>query len=194
MFSKNNLSFHLTMLGLCTGLMMNLVWAGGPEREIKIKLKTDDFELSETDLSHLEIGDSERLYTDDGQEIFITRNEHGMTVEVDGKTIEMLDGLQPGHGDGHAVRKIIRCYEGEPCEAEIDNLLEHDEAHEWHHGDGYAMGYRVEKTVECSSDDDCTQDVQVWVDDSDSDLVVETDGDSQVIIVKRHYSHDDEEI
>ena len=194
MFSKAKLSYHLTMLGLCAGLMMNLVWAGGPDREIKIKLKTDDFEMSETDLSHLEIGDSETLYTEDGKEIFVTRHEQGMTVEVDGKTIEMLDSLHAGHGDGYQVRKIIRCHEGEECETEFDGLIEHDELQKLHHGDGYAMGYRVEKILECSSEDDCTEDVQVWVDESDGDVVVETDGDSHVFVVKRHYKHDDEEI
>jgi hypothetical protein len=58
------------------------------EEKIVIALSTDDFEMEETDLSHLSVGDAETIITESGKTIDLLRTEDGIEIYVDG---EMLD-------------------------------------------------------------------------------------------------------
>ena len=79
------------------------------EEKVIIALSTDDFELGETDLSHLAVGDAETIVTGE--------DRPDMTIEiyVDG---ELLDIGHGGHEEHRVVKKIeIICDDGEvDCE------------------------------------------------------------------------------
>ena len=107
------------------------------ETKMVIKLITDDFELAETDISDLEIGDLETIVTDSGRVIDLLRTEDTVEVYVDGELLDI--GL---HSDHHvAVHKNVEVicgqegeYEewvvvsdGEECSFDLDAL--HSEGH-----------------------------------------------------------------
>ena len=73
------------------------------EDKMVIALTTDDFELAETDVSDLEIGDSETIYTQSGKTIDLLRTADGIEIYVDGELLE-LGSL---HGEGHHEKVII---------------------------------------------------------------------------------------
>ena len=75
---------------------------GDAEETIVISIKTDDFEVEETDLSHLSIGDAETFVTDSGKTVDMLRTEDGIEIYVDG---ELLD-TGPSHGEQHSVHKV----------------------------------------------------------------------------------------
>jgi len=78
------------------------------ENHMVIALATDDFELAETDISDLEIGDAETIYTESGKTIDLLRTAEGVEIYVDGELLET--GLESGVGvhDGHhAVHKHV---------------------------------------------------------------------------------------
>jgi hypothetical protein len=83
------------------------VSAGEPEAEatIVIALTTDDFDLPETDLSDLAIGDAKTIHTESGKTVDLLRTEEGVEVYVDG---ELLDLVHEGvHGDHHEKMIVI---------------------------------------------------------------------------------------
>lgn len=107
----------LTGVLVLSGAMAAL--AGGEaadvEKKIVIALSTDDFEIEETDLSHLAVGDAETIVTEDGKTIDMLRTEDGIEVYVDGELLDMGHGEHAGH---HVMHRIeIFCEEGEEeCE------------------------------------------------------------------------------
>ena len=70
------------------------------EEKIVIALSTDDFELEETDLSHLAVGDAETIVTECGTTIDLLRTEAGIEVYVDGVLLD----VGGAHEDPHSVR------------------------------------------------------------------------------------------
>ena len=102
------------------------------ENKIVIALKTDDFELVETDLSDLEVGDAETIYTDSGQTVDLLRTEDGVEVYIDGELIDMGEGIHERH---HVMHKEIEieCESEDECE-EMDFDIDIDSDHgEMHH-------------------------------------------------------------
>lgn len=107
-----------TMLLLIAFLFMastSLAVAGGEmetivEEKIVVALSTDDFEIEETDLSHLAVGDAETIVTESGKTIDLLRTEDGIEIYVDGEPIE----VGGWHDEKHIVHKIkIVCDEDE---------------------------------------------------------------------------------
>jgi len=78
-----------------------------------IALKTDEFEIPETDVSHLGVGDAETIYTEDGRTIDILRAEDGIEVYVDGELLEV--GSVAPH-DATVVDYEIVCNGDEECD------------------------------------------------------------------------------
>ncbi len=60
--------------------------AGEPDidRQVKLKILADD-EMVELDLSHLEVGESEQLFSESGKEIVALRTEEGFEIDVEGR-------------------------------------------------------------------------------------------------------------
>jgi hypothetical protein len=93
-----------------------------------IALATDDFELAQTDISHLEIGDAETIYTDSGKTIDLLRTADGVEIYVDGELLETgLHGEEGIHGDHHVIHEHFEhgCDDDEGCE-EMTWELEHE--------------------------------------------------------------------
>lgn len=166
-----------------TVLVSGLAMANSVEKSV-IAIKTNDFELSETDVSNLAVGEAETIVTENGKTVDILRTAEGFEIYVDGELLDMSFGDE--HGAHHVQkRKVITCdgTEGD-CEEEF---VRHPGSHE----DGEVHGAVVKKIhVECTSDDEgeCAEKM-VWVsDDESADLgeidieeFIESDGDIKVI-------------
>ena len=82
-------------------------------KKIVIALKTDDFEIPETDISHLAIGDAETIMTDSGRTIDLLRTADGVEVYVDG---ELLEPSLAGDGEMLHERVEVVCDGDDACE------------------------------------------------------------------------------
>jgi hypothetical protein len=70
------------------------------EKKMVIALKTDGFELIETDISTLTVGEAQTIETDGGKVIDILRTTDGAEIYVDGELLEMNfnhEGLHEEH-------------------------------------------------------------------------------------------------
>lgn len=92
----------------------------GSEEKMIIALKTDNFELTETDISTLAVGEAQTIETDSGKVIDILRTTDGVEIYVDGELLEInLD--QDGLHEQHMVRKHVEiiCDGDEGCDENI---------------------------------------------------------------------------
>ena len=93
----------------------------GEKRETHIKIVTGDTEAgtfewhnsdADGDFSDLEVGESKTLTGEGGKEVTVTRTEKGLTFDIDGKTVEMMDvggdGEHMIHKDGNVVIKEMK--------------------------------------------------------------------------------------
>ena len=119
------------------------------EKEIVIALKTDEFELLDTDISHLAVGESEIIQTESGRVIDLLRTADGVEIYVDGELLDTShDDMGSLHGDHVGIHKEIEieCEEGEECEHEIFMT---DEGHVDMHSDAHTEKIIIiEKTAE----------------------------------------------
>jgi len=175
----NTTAAIVTLAALAPGLAM----ANSVEKRV-IAIKTNDFELSETDVSDLAVGEAETIVTEDGKTVDILRTAEGLEIYVDGELLDMSLGDKHGAHRLHE-RKVITCDGAEgDCEDEFT----------WHSGPheaGEFHGAVVKKVhVECVSDDesDCTEKM-VWVSDDESaafgeidiEELIEPDGNIRII-------------
>jgi len=111
------------------------------EEKMVIALKTDDFELTETDISALAIGEGQTIETESGKVIDILRTADGAEVYVDGELLEMNFDHEGLHEE-HMVRKHVEiiCDEDEDCDKNIVILSGDEELHEMHQG---GQGHKV---------------------------------------------------
>jgi hypothetical protein len=97
------------------------VYAGEPETEtmLVIALSTDDFDLPETDLSDLAIGDVKTMHTESGKTVDLLRTEDGVEVYVDGELLDL--GHDGDHEDHVTVHKHVEidCDSEEDCEENV---------------------------------------------------------------------------
>jgi hypothetical protein len=131
------------LAALATLIMSSAVFAGGEpihdvHKKIVVAISADDFDLPETDVSHLGVGDAETIITESGKTIDILRGEHGLEIYVDG---ELMDdhGAMGMHEKHHVIQKNIEiiCDSDDECEelVELDEdgqvleFLEDEEAH-----------------------------------------------------------------
>jgi len=59
------------------------------EKKMVIALKTDNFELTKTDISALLVGEAETIETDSGKVIDILRTADGVEIYIDGELLEI---------------------------------------------------------------------------------------------------------
>jgi hypothetical protein len=80
--------------------------AAAHEQEVLIALHTDEFDLHETDISQLALGDAETIVTDSGRTIDLLRTEEGVEVYIDGELLD-IGGLHGWalHDERHSVHK-----------------------------------------------------------------------------------------
>ena len=112
----------------------------GSEEKLVIALKTGDFEVQETDVSELVIGESQTIETDSGKIIDILRTADGVELYVDGELLEM-DFSGQGLHEEHMVQKHVEiiCSDDEECGKNVfvvnDDDFDFEELHEMR-GDG----------------------------------------------------------
>ncbi len=120
-------------------LAANSVQADNEEKMV-IALKTDDFELTETDISTLAVGEGQTIETESGKVIDILRTPDGVEIFVDGEMLEM-DFDQNGLHEEHVVTKHVEviCESDEGCEEMIwisdDEDIDLEELHKMHEGE-----------------------------------------------------------
>ncbi|HKX55091.1 MAG TPA: hypothetical protein VJN01_03275, partial [Xanthomonadales bacterium] len=85
-------------------------------KKVVVALKTDDVELHEMDISHLQPGDAETIITEDGKTIDLLRTEDDVEIYVDGKLLELGAEGVGHHKVVHARHKEM----GIDCDAAAD--------------------------------------------------------------------------
>ncbi len=165
------------------------------EEKMVIALKTDDFELAETDISALAIGEAQTIETDSGKVIDILRTPDGVEVYVDGELLEMNfdhDGLH----EEHMVRKHVEiiCDDNEDCDENVVILTsEDDHISDFMTADGHTVFIHKEIELSCTDEEEGTNcnDTVVWIsEDEDIDLEelheMHQGGDThKVIVIKK---------
>ena len=157
------------------------------ERKHVIALKTGDFELAETDVSDLAVGESETIVTDSGKTIDLLRTVDGLEVYVDGQMIDMNFSEANGlHGDHEGLhRKIeIVCTDEEECD-DVVWVSEGEDIHVELHADGEANHLITKEVIiECTGEEDCAEH-NVWV-SADGDVTSLEDVDGEVHVIRLH--------
>ena len=155
-------------------LAANSVQADTKEKMV-IALKTNDFELTETDISALAIGEGQTIETEGGKVIDILRTADGAEVYVDGELLEM-DFDHEGLHEEHMVRKHVEiiCDEDEECDKNVVILTgEDDHISDFMTEDGHTVIIHKEIELSCTDGDEGTNcdEKLVWVsEDEDIDL------------------------
>ena len=182
---------------LLAGIALNPTWAGGENYQAKIKIIGDDFELDETDVSSLEVGESMTFYSDEGREILVTREDDGFDISIDGESLDLprlVGGADGGHHGIKVIKKQFMCDSDEECDHEFINIHEDTDMQLLHFaGDELALDIEVLHELHCDNEEDCDHAVKIWHDSGDMDFELEdssvldfTDEDgSNVIIIKR---------
>jgi hypothetical protein len=178
------------------------------EEKMIIALKTDDFEMTETDVSSLAIGESQTIETDSGKVIDLLRTADGMEIYVDGELLEMSfdsEGLheESSHG-GHMIEKHVEivCDNDEECDKNVFVMKGDDtdiSSFVTDSGENIIIHKEVELT--CTTEDDGTScsDEMIWVSDGeDIDLKelheMHMDGEGEghkVIMIRKHVVTED---
>jgi len=173
---------------LSTLIFSAFIFAGsaqaGDQEKMVIQLKTNDFEVAETDISNLAIGESETIITESGKTIDLLRTADGVEIYVDGELMDMpsMDGHDVHFGDGQKIHKqiIIECEVDSEGDSEAtcnDNMVFYS-AGDWDieglHEVGSAHKVFIKRMhTECTSDveGEC-EELNVWIaDGEDLDLV-----------------------
>lgn len=168
---KNYLAIPAVALIFSTGVMAE------KSESVVVALKTDQFEVAETDIGHLAVGEAETIVTENGKTIDLLRTADGVEIYVDGELLD-IGGLSGQHlsGDVHVLREhhAIKCVvtdeldEDVACDDEMIFINGDDVDIEALHEGGDAHGIiikRIEK--ECSSEEEgeC-EDHHVWLSDN----------------------------
>ena len=90
------------------------------DEELVVALKTEHFEIPETDISHLAVGEAERIVTEYGRTVDLVRTEDGVEVYLDGQLLDI-----PMDGGERVIREEIEilCDTPEDCE-EVRRMAE----------------------------------------------------------------------
>jgi len=108
--------FALTM----TALLMTSSVQAETEEKMVIALKTDSFDLVETDISTLAVGEAKTIETESGKVIDILRTIDGAEIYVDGELLE-VNFENEGLHEEHMIRKHVEvhCDHEEECNKHI---------------------------------------------------------------------------
>ena len=178
------------------------------EETMIIALKTDDFEMTETDISSLAIGESQTIETDSGKVIDLLRTADGVEIYVDGELLEMSfdrEGLhEEGSHDVHTIRKHVEviCDNDEECDKNVFVFTGDDtDIASFVSDEGENIIIHKEIELTCTSDEEGTDcsDKMKWVyEDDDIDLEelreMHMNGKGaghKVIIIKKHVVTED---
>ena len=186
--------FALFVLTLLTSVS---VFAETREKMV-IALQTDDFELAETDISTLAIGEAKTIETDSGKVIDILRTNDGAEIYVDGELLEMNFNDENLHEE-HMMEKHVEivCDSDEECDENIFILSGdgHEES-EWVTADGEHVSIHREIEITCDDEEgsDCSHEMLLISDDVDIEELHEQHGSSEahktIVITKVYVTED----
>lgn len=154
----------------------------GDQEKMVIQLKTNDFEIAETDISNLAIGESETIITESGKTIDLLRTADGVEIYIDGELMDM-DGHDVHFGDGRKIHKqvIFECEVDSKGDSEAtcaDNMIFFSDGdvdiEALHEGGGTHKVFIKRMHTECTSDveGECDE-LNVWVTDGEGLNLVE---------------------
>jgi hypothetical protein len=157
----------LTLATLCI-LATTSVQAENQKKMI-VALKTSDFELVETDISSLAVGEAQTIETESGRVIDILRTADGAEIYVDGELLEM-DFDDDALHEKHMVRKHVEidCENDEECDKNIVILSgDHGDLPEWMTEEGDNVFIHKEIELSCRDDEEGSScsDKTIWVSD-----------------------------
>ena len=167
------LKLTLGFLILMTALLLLGIAAAGEnamtEEKIVIRVKTDDFELAETDISDLAVGESETIVTESGKTIDLLRTEDGVELYIDGE----LQDLDFGGGAMHPQHRVLHeavefdCESDTDCECDHDFVFFSDDAdfELLHEIDGDNEGFHERIELICDVEEQCEK--RVWISDGE---------------------------
>ena len=189
--------FILTSMALLTATSVQ----ADTEEKMVIALKTDHFELAETDISALAIGEAKTIETESGKVIDILRTTDGAEIYIDGELLEMNFYDEDPH-DEHVIRKHVEviCEEGDDCNKHQVIHAEGDtDISEWMIEEGENIIIHKEIELSCTDDEDGTScsDNMVWISDGEEIDMEElhkshADGEGhKVIVIKREFDTED---
>jgi hypothetical protein len=178
-----------------TAVMVTTFVQADNEEKVVIALKTDHFELNETDISSLAIGEAKTIETESGKVIDLLRTAEGAEVYIDGELLEM-NFDKGGLHEGHMIRKHVEviCEEGEDCDRHVVIHESVDgEIQEWIQEEGQSIIIHKEIELSCTDDDEgagCSDNL-VWMSDEEEHDIEElhrehADGNiHKVIVIKQ---------
>jgi len=162
---------------LLTLIIGGFAFAGEHEKMV-IKLKTNDFEIAETDISDLALGEAKTIVTDSGKTIDILRTDEGVEVYVNGELLEIPQAHEAGHGLAHKRIEIECTVDGEEiedaaCSEDLLFLADGEIDVDALHADGEARHVIVKRVLsECVSSQDGG--IIIRVEDNNSKVVPKT--------------------
>jgi len=151
-----------------------------------IALNTDDFELTETDISNMVIGEAQTIETENGKIIDVLRTADGAEVYVDGELLVMNLNHDALHETHELKRHVeIECDSGQDCDESIAIFSgNEDDASELLTVEGEHIFIHRDVDINCSDDDEgsnCHEEM-IWASD-----------DQHMNLEKLHEDHGSEE-
>ncbi len=188
---------------LLAGIALSPTWAGGDHHEAKIKIIGDDFELDETDISDLAVGESMTFYTDSGREVLVIREEDGLDISVDGESLD-IPRMSGGHHGVKVITREIVCDDDGECDHDFIHMGGESDIEFLHlEGEDLALDFEAIHDLHCDDEEICDHDVRIWHDGGDRDFELEDgsvfdfsdDHGNKVFIIKKvHHADEGEEI
>ncbi|NND45497.1 MAG: hypothetical protein HKN58_09250 [Xanthomonadales bacterium] len=132
-----------------------------------IALKTHDFELAETEVGDLQLGEARTVVTDSGKTVDIIRTAEGFDIFVDGEQLDMPHRADGAHEMHHEEVKV-------ECISESEEDVVCDELHKEMHG-ADSGGHKVIRIHREHADGD---DVDIEVEDVHKEVIVIRESDS----------------
>lgn len=164
------------------------------EEKMVIASKTDQFELTETDISTLAIGEAQTIETDSGKVIDILRTVDGVEIYVDGELLDLNFNDQGLHEE-HMIRKHVEviCDSDDECDKNVIILAsDDDDIFDWVTEDGEMVIIHKEIELSCSDEEQgaSCSDQMIWVsegEDIDLDVLhqMHLNGEGHKVIVIR---------
>lgn len=164
------------------------------ERTALIALKTDGFELAETDISRLSVGESKTIVTDNGTTVDLIRTREGVEIYVDGVLLDAelghtMHALAHDSLAGAHESVELHCPEPGPCSKTIritratagsGLTVETDDATQL-----------IERHVEvhCPDGESCDEQL-LWISDADITGLHGATGEKQVHVLRLHEGGD----
>ncbi|HET6566044.1 MAG TPA: hypothetical protein VFG52_11570 [Xanthomonadales bacterium] len=112
--------------------------AENPEakKKVMVAVKTNDVELHELDISHLQPGDAETILTEDGNTVDVLRTEDDVEIYINGELLETGPAGSGHHGIVHGLHENIEieCDDAADCDELVwlghDGEVDPDQLHD----------------------------------------------------------------